>query len=116
MEPFKNRIGTLMECPNHAKIRIAVIDSGVNESDPMIRGAIRSGRIAELKSWVGDSGQYLAGQKDQASYHDIYGHGTHITRLLLEAAPEAKIYVAKICHKKTINDEFMSGIAKVRCP
>jgi hypothetical protein len=117
MNSFKESIGGFLTCSDRANIRIAVLDSGVDKSDPMIGAAIRNGKIAKLKSWVGISGQDTTdGQEDQADWHDTYGHGTHITKLLLDAAPAAEVYVAKICHKKTINDQFMSGIAKVRCP
>jgi hypothetical protein len=84
------------------KIRIAVLDSGVDELDPKIRAAIKSKRIKSGKSWV-----------DTAYNTDNYGHGTHVTRLLLDTAPRAEIYVAKICVNKNINDDFMPGIAEV---
>jgi hypothetical protein len=116
MDSFKESIGGFLTSSDRAKIRIAVLDSGVDKSDPMIGPAIRNGKIAKLKSWVEISSQDTADeQEDQADWHDTYGHGTHITKLLMDAAPAAEVYVAKICHKKTINDQFMSGIAKVRC-
>lgn len=85
------------------KIRIAVLDSGVDEADTWIRGALRSGRIKDRKSWV-DSAEKKIG--------DSYGHGTIVTQLLLKMAPAAEVYVAKICHAKEINDEFIPGIAE----
>jgi hypothetical protein len=78
----------------------------VDDTDPMITSAIRSGRIIDRRSWVGNV----------HDCQDTYGHGTHVIRFLLETAPAADIFVAKICKGKVINDEFMSGIAKVSLP
>lgn len=35
---------------------------------------------------------------------DNYGHGTHIAGIILEIAPQADIYVAKVAHEKVVND------------
>lgn len=85
------------------RIRIVVLDSGVDAGDDVIRGAIKQKRIVARKSWVGND----------EDHHDTYGHGTHVVRLLRKTAPTADIYVGKICNGKYINDEFMPGIAKV---
>ena len=111
LKPFFRKISGLNEKISlanptmHEKIRIAVLDSGVDDSDPKIRPAIKFGRIntGKIKSFVGRPNEW----------QDTHGHGTHVTRLLLETAPAAEIYVAKICTGKLINDEFMPGIAKV---
>ncbi|KAJ4305481.1 hypothetical protein N0V90_001012 [Kalmusia sp. IMI 367209] len=90
----------------HERIRIAVLDSGLDDStDPIIRSAIRSGQINTRKS------KSFVGQPHE--WQDLYGHGTHVTRLLIKTAPAAEIYVGKICVGKAINDEFMPGIAAV---
>ena len=90
------------------KIRIAVLDSGIDGTDTKIRQAIRFGRINVCKSR-----NFVGGATE---LQDTYGHGTHVTRLLLETAPAAEICVCKICTEKTINDEFMPGIAEVGLP
>ncbi|EXA53633.1 hypothetical protein FOVG_01375 [Fusarium oxysporum f. sp. pisi HDV247] len=94
----------LMEPLKHERIRIAVLDSGVDDTDPKIRFALKFGRINadKIKSFIGQPNEW----------QDTYGHGTHVTRLLLETAPAAEIYIGKICIGKMINDEFMPGIAK----
>ncbi|KAF3926614.1 M-protease [Arthrobotrys entomopaga] len=111
LEPFLIRIKNLRKAPLNLstgpsqckeKIRIAVLDSGVDDSDGTVKFAIRTKRIVERRSWVGN----------QSDCQDTYGHGTHVTRLLLQTAPEAAIYVAKICNGKIINDEYLTCIAK----
>ncbi|KAI3322337.1 hypothetical protein HD806DRAFT_122430 [Xylariaceae sp. AK1471] len=95
---------SLAKPSGHEKIRIAVLDSGVDDTDPTIRPAMKFGRInaSKSKSFVGRPNEW----------QDTHGHGTHVARLLLETAPAAEIYVGKICTGKMINDEFMPGIAK----
>jgi subtilisin family serine protease len=95
--------------PTYRKIRICVLDSGVDDADSAINRAIRYERInvARSKTFVSPTDDW---QKD------THGHGTHVTSLLLKAAPAAEIYVGKICTSKIINDEFMPGIAKVGVP
>ena len=115
MEPFFTKIGNLRAaCPSLSTwssqgketIRLAILDSGVDDTDPMIKGAIQSGRIIHRRSWVGNIDDH----------QDTYGHGTHVTRLLLTTAPAAEICIAKICKGKVKRAEFMHEIAKVGFP
>ncbi|KAH8878944.1 subtilisin-like protein [Thozetella sp. PMI_491] len=79
------------------KIRIGVIDSGIDRNDRMISSALKTGRIAETLDLVDP-------EKD---CQDQHGHGTHVARLLLKVAPTAQLYVAKISgSKKTPPSEF----------
>ncbi|OPB42086.1 hypothetical protein A0O28_0032030 [Trichoderma guizhouense] len=79
------------------RVRIAVLDTGINTNDKMIRSA--TSRIKGRRSWVG-------------SIEDTYGHGTHVTRLLLQMAPAAEIFIAKISDCKTVEPENMTRIAQ----
>lgn len=83
------------------KIRIAILDTGIDLRDSMISGA--KSRIIEKRSWVGSPEDWA----------DTYGHGTHVARLLVRMAPAANIYVTKISGGKTVDPEAMSQIAKV---
>ncbi|OXV09921.1 hypothetical protein Egran_02316 [Elaphomyces granulatus] len=111
LEPFFTKIRdtrtaspSILTEPSQGKerIKIAILDSGVDDTDQKISGAIRSGRIIDRRSWVGNVDDH----------QDTYGHGTHVTRFLLDTAPAAEICIAKICKGKVINAEFMPGIAK----
>lgn len=79
------------------KVRIAVLDTGINKTDTMIRSA--KPRIKDERSWIG-------------SIKDTYGHGTHVIRILLQMAPAAEFYIAKISDGKTVEPENMARIAE----
>jgi hypothetical protein len=66
------------------RIKIAVLDTGVDTSHNFIRGAKK--RIKVLPSYA----------KDDSSTEDSCGHGTHVAKLLLTVAPEAQLFIFKI--------------------
>lgn len=77
----------------YEKVRIAVLDTGVEKSarrhtPDFIRQCgqqIKGGR-----SFLGENNEDVPWNKD------MNGHGTHVTGLLLRVAPRAEIYVARI--------------------
>jgi hypothetical protein len=85
------------------KIRIAILDTGIDSDDILIGTALENGRIQEARGFVGDD-------KD---FNDKHGHGTHVTRLLLRIAPTAELYVAKISDSKHIDAKDLHRIPKV---
>ncbi|KAG5801155.1 hypothetical protein H9Q74_014295 [Fusarium xylarioides] len=91
------------------KIRIAVLDSGVDVNDLMIDIGIKQRRIncKKSKSFVHPN------KKGPDNWRrDTCGHGTHVTQLLLKTAPAAEIFVGEICTDKVINDQYMPGISE----
>ncbi|KAM7185093.1 hypothetical protein V8F33_012602 [Rhypophila sp. PSN 637] len=86
------------------RIRIAVIDTGIDFTHAGIRKAKDQGRIKEewCQSWVG------ADAKDE----DNELHGTNCAYLLHKAAPEADIYVAKVFNQNTFKFYEAENIAK----
>lgn len=82
-------------------VKIAVLDTGVDSKDPFIKGATKTNRIKALKSFV----------KGDESTEDGSGHGTHVAALLLNVAPDAQIYVAKVA--QDINIPSDHNIAEV---
>jgi len=69
-------------------ISVAIIDSGVDASDPRLEGA-------EIEGWsiqLGATGHALL----SSDYHDLNGHGTEIAVALHRLAPSAKLVAVKI--------------------
>lgn len=84
-----------------SRIKIALIDTGVDQSDPVVKGELA--RITGT-SWIDDNPD---------SYHDTCGHGTHVVRLVLRASPTAHVIVAKVSKDKTFNKSNVQNITKV---
>ena len=85
-----NQINPLDESFENSRVKLAVLDTGIDWKDPLIRGA--EDRIMEWKNWADDR----KGQGSPQQVHDSVGHGTHITALLLDTAPEAKLYIGRV--------------------
>lgn len=114
LQPFLRMIHSVRESvkpcePIKKEIRIAVLDSGIDDHQPHMRSAIATSRInfRLSKSFVGDPDSWQ---------EDSYGHGTHVTQLLLKTAPAAEIVIIKICTDKIIDAEGMPRIAEVCGP
>ena len=73
------------------RVRIAVLDTGVDRNHP----DMDSERIQSVRSWVNGKN----GEEEDPPASDESGHGTHITGILLDLAPDADIYVAQIATK-----------------
>ncbi len=67
-----------------ASIKIAVLDSGVETSHPLLQGIILADDVA-----IVEEGQQIAAVPGDG--RDVYGHGTAIARIIRELAPEAEI-------------------------
>jgi subtilisin family serine protease len=74
------------------RVRIGVIDSGVNAAHPHIQGV------------AGGVGITRDG-REEADYVDRLGHGTAVAAVIREKAPEAEIFAVKIFH-----DRLATGI------
>ncbi|KAL9570948.1 hypothetical protein ACKAV7_005285 [Fusarium commune] len=86
-------------------VRIAVLDTGINKTSGAMTGGLRTQRIQHqnCRSWVGN---------DSNDVHDYDGHGTRIAELILQAAPEADIYICKVFNGCILHPDEVEGIAK----
>ena len=68
-----------------APVRIAIIDSGVHAGHPHVNGV--AGGVGITRDGV-----------EQADYVDRLGHGTAVTAVIREKAPQADLFAVKIFH------------------
>ncbi|UNI24639.1 hypothetical protein JDV02_010372 [Purpureocillium takamizusanense] len=80
----------LPEAATRRRVTIAVLDSGLDLDHPVYSCNNR------IKAAV----SYVDGDRNNAC--DLSGHGTHVTSLLLDYAPEADIYVIKIANNDPV--------------
>jgi hypothetical protein len=76
----------LRKAKNTTPIRVAILDTGYNPEVPFFQDTRRSDRI---KGWR----DFVCGLQTPI---DSYGHGTFMTRLVMESAPCAEVYVARV--------------------
>ena len=67
-------------------IRIAILDTGCDDNASFFHSPGNSSRLKGWKDWVDDSDQQ----------QDSHGHGTHLVSLIMNIAPNAHVYVARV--------------------
>ena len=82
--PTVQQARSLLRSGKGANIKIAVLDSGVDVSHPLLRGLA----LADDVALVEETHQIAAVPGES---RDVYGHGTAIAAIIRELAPEAKI-------------------------
>ncbi len=68
------------------RLKIAILDTGYDDNAPTFYVPGRSKRIKRWRDFVTNSQKPI----------DTDGHGTHLLTLLLQVAPSAEIYVARV--------------------
>ncbi|KAL7961306.1 hypothetical protein V8C34DRAFT_274368 [Trichoderma compactum] len=87
---------------SHKRIKVCIIDTGIDMTHPSLKAAKLMGNLGEMKSFKGDS----------ADLNDEIGHGTHMAELVLTLAPEAILCVAKVAVKREMPREDTNLISK----
>lgn len=82
-------------------VKIAVLDTGIDLNHPDVQACTEN-----IKAKYN-----CLNERANSTVHDLDGHGTFVTSLLLDYAPDAEIYVMKIADKKPTSPRV---IAKVR--
>lgn len=88
-------------CP---RVRIAVLDTGLDISHPDIAREYSDGRI-----------KYHDFLKNSERIEDNDGHGTHCTSVVARLAPNAEIYVGRVLLKSQAEGNSPTTLTKVIC-
>jgi subtilisin family serine protease len=68
------------------RVRIAVLDTGIDASHPLIRQALAKCSIVDTQGFP----------SCRDPLQDLHGHGTHVTSVLLKTSPGAALYIARV--------------------
>jgi hypothetical protein len=93
------------------KVKVAIIDTGVNFEHPIIDRAVKVTKAIREEN--------CQGFPNNARYNpkvDKHGHGTFVTSVLLETAPDVSLYIARVFndHAEALPDDDHEQIAEVR--
>jgi len=93
-----------------SKIRIAVLDTGVDGNHRSVSDAFGEGQLSleRCHNWTYDAN----GVQDPANVRDSHGHGTNVAELLMRIAPDAEICIAKVLEAGTVKIQEAKYIAK----
>ncbi|EGU77399.1 hypothetical protein FOXB_12079 [Fusarium oxysporum f. sp. conglutinans Fo5176] len=94
------------EKPDHyfKPVKIAILDTGCDADLPFCKIPSRKKSIRAWKDFTTDKSEDMS---EANCMEDQYGHGSLMTRLVMEAAPLAHIYVARVA-KNTDELEYSS--------
>jgi subtilisin family serine protease len=104
MKAFEKSVDACRKEPDEAspRVRIAILDTGVDLSHPDMTAIYNSGRL-----------QYHDFVDNSASMKDLDGHGTHCTSILATLAPNAEIFVARVFQKSWADNSSVAIVTKV---
>lgn len=95
--------GLRQGCSGSKSIRVAVLDTGYDPDVRFFQDDTRSTRVKGWKDFVSDSQDPV----------DAYGHGTMMTELVIETAPVAEVFVARVAENTERLEHSASQIAEV---
>ncbi|KAF1985820.1 subtilisin-like protein [Aulographum hederae CBS 113979] len=97
MDMFRSTYDRYMTEEPTQRVKIAVLDTGIDRTHPEMQNE----RIKSVRSWV----EGHNGEEEDLQGGDVAGHGTHTTSILLDLAPDADIYVARIAVKGPVQPD-----------
>lgn len=90
------------------RVRIAIIDSGIDMDHVDIIAAFNDDRIRKVCDWVdGHEG------REHNRMTDTLGHGTHIASIILNLTPNVELYIARVTKSSQLSDSQAENVAKV---
>lgn len=91
---------------NDEPVKVAILDTGIDRNHPDFqhpRSKPKKGIMSPVRGEENQIKRIKASQnfcddrKDVEDVTDIDGHGTHVAGIILQLAPAAELYIARVC-------------------
>lgn len=102
--------------PLGKRIKIAVLDTGLDQEHPFFQDEERLPRIAAQESFLNTRYSQAAIVDSPRDTKDVHGHGTHVAGILLQVSPEADLYIGRVVRGSDPEQGDALRISKVRRP
>lgn len=106
LKVYERHIPEDSECIRSSPIKIAILDTGLDLAHPDVMA--REESIKGKHNWLETE------KKFQSAVHDCNGHGTSTACLILDYAPDAKLYVAKIADHDPASPRTIAKVSAIR--
>ncbi|KAK4076881.1 hypothetical protein Purlil1_12536 [Purpureocillium lilacinum] len=101
-----DRIGKLAHLSSPRRVKVALLDTGIDLKHAYFDGEYPCGRIKSVRSWVDGK----EGAEEQQG-GDESGHGTFIASLLLSLGPNVDLYVARVSKSRSFRKGTAMNVA-----
>ena len=106
----KNKVMDRRRKDNDKKVKVAILDSGIDASHPQFSKYPMDGGMSRFRGFGDHNCRDWTGS---SATHDRVGHGTHAAALVLKVAPKAELYIAKIFNSKDGDANTPHHVAEV---
>lgn len=96
------------------KVKIAVLDTGIDATHEYIKKNWKRPTLGAGGCRLNDAGylDFLTTPPSTEIVEDAFGHGTHVAGIILQLAPDAELYVARVFHSGSFDQNSEPGCAR----
>lgn len=96
------------------KVKVAVLDTGIDATHEYIKKHWKRPILGARGCRLNDAGylDFLTTPPSAEIVEDVFGHGTHVAGIILQLAPDAELYVARVFRSGSFDQNSEPGCAQ----